>query len=96
MNLPRRMDQHDKLKIRAAAHRVHRIGLPPAVAELLSRELLVWEDLGYWLGTSSVVRRAVEEVMKWPTVAVAEEERKLGMKAGAGAGVVGGGAVGYE
>lgn len=95
-NPPRRMDPHDKLKLRSAAYRVRsqKLGLPPAVAELLAREIMVWEELGYWLGTSSLVRRAVEEIMKWPSSGDEDgtrvgEERKMETR-------VGSGAVGYE
>jgi hypothetical protein len=84
MKPPRRMDPHEKMKLRAAAFRLARLGLPPAISELLSKEILVWEDLGYWLGTPSLVRRAVDEIMKWPYPDASESKSgKVGARAGA-------------
>ena len=43
------MDHHEKMRLRAAAFRVTRL-YPGPVGELLSRELLTWEEFGYRLG----------------------------------------------
>ena len=43
------MDHHEKARLRAAAFRVTRL-YPGPVGELLSRELLTWEEFGYRLG----------------------------------------------
>jgi len=80
---PRSMDPHEKLKLRTAAYRVRNLDLPPGIAELIARELMVWEEFGYRLGTSSLVRQVVDEIMKWPTP-LTERERRMS------------GAVGYE
>jgi hypothetical protein len=80
---PRTMDPHEKLKLRSASYRVRKLGLPPAMAELLARELMTWEEFGYRLGTSSIVRKAVDEIMTLP-IPVAEPERRMS------------GAVGYD
>lgn len=86
-NPPRTMDQHEKLKLRSAAYRVRsqKLGLPEACAELLAREIMTWEEFGYRLGTNSLVKRAVDEIMKWPAVS---DESKVDIRVG--------GAVGYE
>lgn len=65
---PRIMDAHEKLELRAAAYRVRKLDLPPAMAELIARELMTWEEFGYRLGINSLVRKAVREIMKWPNV----------------------------
>lgn len=59
------MDHHDKTRVRAAAFRVTRL-FPGAVGEMLSRELLTWEEFGYRLGGSGLVFRVVDEVLKLP------------------------------
>lgn len=60
-----RMDHHEKLRIRAAAFRAVRL-YPGPVGELLSRELLTWEEFGYRLGGSGVIMRLVDHIMKEP------------------------------
>ena len=39
---------------------------PGPVGELLSRELLTWEEFGYRLGGSQLVMRLVDHVLKAP------------------------------
>lgn len=58
-----RMDHHVRMKVRAAAFRAQRV-YPGAVGELLSRELLVWEELGVRLGSRGMIMRVVDQVMK--------------------------------
>ena len=59
------MDHHEKMRLRAAAFRVTRLYQGP-VGELLSRELLTWEEFGYRLGGSQLVMRLVDHVLKAP------------------------------
>ena len=53
------MDHHEKMRLRAAAY-------PGPVGEVLSRELLTWEEFGYRLGGSQLVMRLVDHVLKTP------------------------------
>ena len=62
---PGRMDQHEKTRLRAAAFRVTHL-YPGPVGELLSRELLVWEEFGYRLGGDQLIMRLVDHVLKAP------------------------------
>jgi len=64
---PAKMEQHEKMRLRAAAFRAGKV-LPPGLAKLVERELLVWDEFGYRFGRPSVVMRAVDEIMKMPTV----------------------------
>lgn len=64
-----RMDQHEFLRLRTASYRAKKV-LPPAIAELVSREIMMWHEFGYRLGDSSIVRRAVDELMKMRETAV--------------------------
>ena len=59
------MDHHEKMRLRAAAFRVTRL-YPGPVGELLSRELLTWEEFGYRLGGGQLVMRLVDHVLKAP------------------------------
>jgi hypothetical protein len=59
------LDQHDKLRVRAPAFRVTRL-YPGPVGEVLSRELLTWEEFGYRLGGGALVMRLVDHVLKTP------------------------------
>ena len=59
------MDHHEKMRLRAAAFRVTRL-YPGPVGELLSRELLTWEEFGYRLGGGQLVMRLVDHVLKTP------------------------------
>lgn len=59
------MDHHDKTRVRAAAFRVTRL-FPGPIGEMISRELLTWEEFGYRLGGTGLVFRVVEEVLKLP------------------------------
>ena len=53
------MDHHEKMRLRAAAFRVTRL-YPGPVGEMLSRELLTWEEFGYRLGGGQLVMRLVD------------------------------------
>ena len=59
------MDHHEKMRLRAAAFRVTRL-YPGPVGELLSRELLTWEEFGYRLGANQLIMRLVDDVLKTP------------------------------
>jgi len=57
------MEHHEKMRMRAAAFRATRI-YPGPVGELISRELLSWEDFGYRLGGNRLVMDLVDDVLK--------------------------------
>ena len=59
------MDHHEKMRLRAAAFRVTRL-YPGPVGELVSRELLTWEEFGYRLGSQQLVMRIVDHVLTTP------------------------------
>lgn len=59
------MDHHEKARLRAAAFRVTRL-YPGPVGEMLSREILTWDEFGYRLGGSQLVMRLVDFVLKAP------------------------------
>jgi hypothetical protein len=59
------MDHHEKMRLRAAAFRATRL-YPGPVGELVSRELLTWEEFGYRLGGSALVMRLVDQVLQSP------------------------------
>lgn len=66
---PVSMDHHEKMRLRAAAFRATRL-YPGPVGEVLSRELLTWEEFGYRLGGSQLVMRLVDHVLTSPMVQV--------------------------
>jgi hypothetical protein len=59
------MDHHDRMRLRAAAFRALKV-YPGPVGQLLSAELLAWEDFGYRLGAKSLVMSIVADVMARP------------------------------
>jgi hypothetical protein len=59
---PERMDHHERMKVRAAAFRATRL-YPGPVGELVSKELLDWEQFGNRLGGRGMVMRLVAAVM---------------------------------
>jgi hypothetical protein len=59
------MDHHEKMRVRAAAFRATRL-YPGPVGELISRELLSWEEFGYRLGGSRLVMGVVDHVLNEP------------------------------
>ncbi|MEV1291123.1 hypothetical protein [Pseudonocardia sp. NPDC049635] len=63
MSAPAPMEHHEKMRMRAAAFRATRI-YPGPVGELISRELLSWEDFGYRLGGNRLVMDLVDDVLK--------------------------------
>ena len=59
------MDHHEKMRLRAAAFRATGLDRGP-VGELVSRELLTWEEFGYRLGGNALVMRLGDQVLKSP------------------------------
>ena len=60
-----RQDHHERMRLRAAAFRALKV-YPGPVGQLLSAELLSWEDFGYRLGSKSLVMSIVADVMARP------------------------------
>jgi hypothetical protein len=65
VNPPQVMTQHQKVKMRTAAFKVHRL-FPSNIAKLLELELQTWQEFGYLLGSGSVIKGAVDEIMNMP------------------------------
>lgn len=59
---PAPMDHQEKSRLRAAAFRATRL-YPGPVGELISRELISWEDFGYRLGGDRLVMELVEHLL---------------------------------
>lgn len=59
------MEFHEKTQMRAAAFRAKRL-YPGPVGELISDELLAWEDFGFRLDRNGLVARLVRHVMTTP------------------------------
>lgn len=57
------LERHEKLQVRAAAALASRI-YPGPIGELISRELLTWDDFGYRFGSGSLIARVVEHLLK--------------------------------
>lgn len=57
-----RMDHHVRMKLRAAAFRATRV-FPGAVGEMVSKELLSFEEFGLRLSRDGLVMRVVDQVM---------------------------------
>lgn len=61
-NAPDLMNRDEKMRVRAAAFRATRL-YPGPVGELVSRELMTWEEFGYRLGGEQLVYRLVDHIM---------------------------------
>jgi hypothetical protein len=59
------VNHQEKMRLRAAAFRATRL-YPGPVGELLSRELLSWEEFGYRLGGSQLIMRLVDHLLQAP------------------------------
>jgi hypothetical protein len=59
------MTHDEKMRLRAAAWRVTRL-YPGPVGELLTHELLTWEEFGYRLGGQRLIMRLVDHVLTTP------------------------------
>ncbi len=66
---PPRLEPHERAKVRAAAFRATRL-YGGAVGELISKELLSWEEFGMRMGTgpNGLIARVVDEIIKAPLV----------------------------
>jgi hypothetical protein len=53
------------MRLRAAAFRAPRL-YPGPVGELLSRELLSWEEFGYRFGGSRLIMRLIDHLLQTP------------------------------
>jgi hypothetical protein len=59
------MDHRSRTRLRAAAFRA-RLVYPGPVGELITRELLSWEEFGYRLGGNRMIMTLVEHVLRTP------------------------------
>lgn len=82
---PVALDHYEKMQIRQAAFKATRI-FPGPIGEVLSREILTWEEFGYRFGSGSLMRRLIAEILKAPESSPVTLPRN----------VVGATAVGYE
>jgi hypothetical protein len=57
------MDHHEKMRMRTAAFRAKQL-YPDPVGELISRELLAYEEFGYRLDRSGLTMRLVDHVLE--------------------------------
>jgi hypothetical protein len=62
---PVAMGHHEKMRLRAAALRAARL-YPGPVGELVSRELITWDEFGYRLGGGQLVTRLVDHLLTTP------------------------------
>lgn len=62
---PPPMDHHEKMRLRAAAWRATRV-FPGPVGEVLSRELLAWEEFGYRFGGTGLIGPLADTILKSP------------------------------
>lgn len=64
INRPVRMDRDEMMRLRAAAYRAPQV-YPGPVGVILQRELLMWEEFGYRLGTGggALIYSIVEDIM---------------------------------
>jgi hypothetical protein len=60
-----RLEPHEKLRLRTAAHLAKRL-YPGPVGELVARELLTWEDFAHRLDQHGIAARLVQHVMTAP------------------------------
>ncbi|AEA27609.1 hypothetical protein GCM10023403_01810 [Pseudonocardia benzenivorans] len=65
------MDHHEKMRLRAAAFRATRL-YPGPVGELISKEILTWEEFGYRLGGTQLIMRLVDHVLQSPLTSSGE------------------------
>jgi hypothetical protein len=63
---PPKFEQHERMRIRAAAFQAARL-YPGPVGEMLSRELFTWDEFGYRLGGAALVMRLVDHILKATT-----------------------------
>ena len=56
------MTYDERQRFRAAAFRATRL-YPGPIGEMLSRELISWEEFGFRFGSGALLRGVVEEIM---------------------------------
>ena len=56
------MGNDERMRLRLAAYRARR-AYPGPVGELLSRELLSWEEFGYRLGSQGMIMTLVDAIL---------------------------------
>ena len=76
MTPPVRMEHHEKMRMRAAAFRALKL-FPGPIGELLSREILTWEEFGYRFGSSSLIWAAVDRILKMPSPSPVQDSNHL-------------------
>jgi hypothetical protein len=59
---PPAMNAHERMRIRTAAFHAAQT-YPGPIGELISRELLAWEEFGYRLGATGPIMRLVDTIM---------------------------------
>lgn len=59
------MTHEDRARLRTAASRATRL-YPGPVGELVSRELLTWDEFGYRLGGGQLVMRLIDHILAAP------------------------------
>jgi hypothetical protein len=60
-----RVDAAMRMRLRAAANRARKI-YPGPVGELLHRELISWDEVGFMFGCRGLMIRLVNEIMDQP------------------------------
>lgn len=82
---PARMDSAEKTRLRAAAYRAQKL-YPGPVGDLLSMEILTWEEFGYRFGgNGSLMPKVIDFIMKAKMLSPSPSSPKATV-----------GAVGYE
>lgn len=64
-NSPQSMTIDEKMRIRQAAFQATRL-YPGPIGELVSRELLIWEEFGYRIGGHAMAYRLLNYIMSQP------------------------------
>ena len=73
---PGRLEAHEKMQVRAAAHRAKQL-YPGPVGDLVARELLDWEQFGYrFTGPSTALLRHVLTAPMPDPESVGQEPRR--------------------
>ncbi len=63
---PACLDHHEKQNLRNAAYRAT-VVYPGPVGELISREIMAWEDFGFRLSHDNTIMNVVRHVLTAPT-----------------------------
>ncbi|MFC5992934.1 hypothetical protein ACFQE5_01765 [Pseudonocardia hispaniensis] len=65
LHRPPKLEPHQLLRIRAAAHHAKKI-YPGPVGELIAHELLAWAEFGYLLDRAGLTNRLADHVLAQP------------------------------